>query len=232
MESDRHRNQATVLIDSLRAAWALRKDYYAAANMGLYFSETQARNNDFRAPDFFVVLNTTRKERRFWVVWEEGGQTPDVVIELLSPSTESTDRGPKKHVYEKLLKVSEYFLYDPMSGALTGYDLSHVLGHYVEKEADERGWLYSRRLGLWLGKRRCTLYDVDGEWLHFFDEEGKPLLAPLELAEHERQRAEQEMQRAEQEMQRADHERARAGDAERRLAALIAKAREAGVELE
>jgi len=28
---------------------------------------------------------------------------------LLSPSTEAVDRGPKKRIYERLLKVSEYF---------------------------------------------------------------------------------------------------------------------------
>ena len=39
--------------------------------MFLYFSKTQAKNNDFRGPDVFVVMNTSRRERKSWVVWEE-----------------------------------------------------------------------------------------------------------------------------------------------------------------
>jgi Uma2 family endonuclease len=75
MESWRHRQQMTVLIDSLEHAWRDRDDFYVSGNMFLYFSETQTRKNDFRGPDVFVVMNTSRRERKAWVVWEEGGQT-------------------------------------------------------------------------------------------------------------------------------------------------------------
>jgi len=51
METWRHRRQASVLLDSLNEAWRDRHDYFAAANMFLYFSETQSRKNDFRGPD-------------------------------------------------------------------------------------------------------------------------------------------------------------------------------------
>ena len=55
---------------------------FVGANMFLYFSQTQAKKNDFRGPDVFVVMDTTRRERKSWVVWEEDGRVPDVVIEL------------------------------------------------------------------------------------------------------------------------------------------------------
>src|SRR6266516_1439857 len=77
LETARHRQQMEVLIQSLEWAWADRKDFYAGGNMFLYFSETQAKRNDFRGPDFFVVLGTDRRERRAWIVWEEGGKAPD-----------------------------------------------------------------------------------------------------------------------------------------------------------
>ncbi len=83
--------------------------------MFVYFSELQAKKNDFRGPDVFVVLDTVRRERKSWVVWGENGRTPDVVIELLSPSTEAVDRGEKMRVYSKLLRVTHYYLFDPMS---------------------------------------------------------------------------------------------------------------------
>jgi len=217
MESELHREQMQLLIESLKLAWQGRDDFYVAGNMGLYFSQTQAKNNDFRAPDFFVVLNTTRRVRKAWVVWEEEGHTPDVVIELLSPSTEDVDRGTKKRIYERLLKVSEYFLYDPESGALEGYQLDPPRGQYVKKKADARGWLQCERLGLWLAKRRCTLYQREEEWLHFFDAQGDPLMHPAELVERAQARAEAEKERAEA--------------AEQRIAELLAKAHAAGVEL-
>src|SRR5687768_1123220 len=81
MESARHRMQMNLLIDSLFHAWRDRDDFYAGGNMFLYFSETQKKKNDFRGPDVFVVLHTTRRDRKSWVVWEEDGRTLDVVIE-------------------------------------------------------------------------------------------------------------------------------------------------------
>jgi Uma2 family endonuclease len=66
IESARHRQQMTVLIESLEYAWQDRTDFYVGGNMFLYFSEIQAKKNDFRGPDVFVVMNTTRRDRRAW----------------------------------------------------------------------------------------------------------------------------------------------------------------------
>src|SRR5688572_20570702 len=115
--------------------------------MFLYFSETQSRRNDFRGPDVFVVLNTSRRERRAWVVWEEDGQTPDVVIELLSDKTEHIDRGEKMRIYARSLKVGEYFLFDPFSGALEGYELDVLSARYLPKSPDSEGRLSCKQLG-------------------------------------------------------------------------------------
>jgi Uma2 family endonuclease len=87
-----------LLVQSLRNGWSDRTDFYVPSSMFMYFSETQARKNDFRGPDVFVVMNTTRRERKSWVVWEEDGKTPDVVIELMSESTEAVDRGEKMRI--------------------------------------------------------------------------------------------------------------------------------------
>jgi Uma2 family endonuclease len=182
MESARHRQQMEVLIQSLECAWADRDDFYAGGNMLLYFSETQARKNDFRGPDFFVVLGTDRHERRAWVVWEEDGKAPDVILELLSESTERVDRGEKMRVYARSLKVAEYFLFDPWSGVLEGYELDSPRGAYRPKELDANGRLYCAQVGLWLGKAQSVLYGVEVEWLRWMDEQGRPLLVPAEEA--------------------------------------------------
>lgn len=139
MESERHRAQMDLLIEALKLFWHDRDDVYVAGNMAIYFSELQAKKNDFRGTDVFVVLDTNRRERKSWVVWQEDGRTPDVVIELLSESTEAVDRGEKMRVYAKLLHVSEYYLFDPFSGALEAYTLDQATRSYVLRTGAARG---------------------------------------------------------------------------------------------
>lgn len=204
MESARHRQQMTVLIESLEYAWRDRTDFYVGGNMFLYFSEVQVRNNDFRGPDVFVVTNTTRRERRAWVVWEEDGKVPDVVIELLSDKTEAVDRGDKMRIYARNLKVGEYFLYDPFSGVFEGYDLELRGQRYVPKQPTASGQLCCEQLGLLLGKARGTLYAVTTDWLRWFDADGRLLPMPSEDAVAAARRAEEEARRAEEAARRAD----------------------------
>jgi Uma2 family endonuclease len=189
MESARHVQQMMLLLESLDFAWSDREDYYAGGNMFLYFSEAQARNNDFRGPDVFVVLGTTRRERRAWVVWEEDGKAPDVIIELLSESTEHVDRGEKMRVYGRLLKVGEYFLFDPWSGVLEGYELDGVRGTYQRKKPDEHGRLRCDQMGLLLGKARGKLFNVEIDWLRWMTPDGTPLPLAREVAGAEAERA-------------------------------------------
>ena len=123
MDSKQHGDQMFLLVDTLDLAWKDRQDYYAAGNMAIFYSETQAKKNDFKGPDVFVVLGTEKKERESWVVWEEDGKTPDVVVEILSETTAKVDRGEKKRIYASLLKVSYYYLFDPSTAELEGFEL-------------------------------------------------------------------------------------------------------------
>lgn len=86
LESNRHRIAMNVLIRSLQQAWSDRDDYFTGGNMFIYYSRTQACNRDFRGPDFFVVLGVDgTRSRQGWVVWDEEGRYPDVIVELMSP---------------------------------------------------------------------------------------------------------------------------------------------------
>ena len=219
MDSARHRQMMTVLIESLEYAWRARDDFYVGGNMFLYFSETQARQNDFRGPDVFVVMDTTRRERRAWVVWEEGGQVPDVVIELLSESTEHVDRGEKMRVYARL-GIGEYFLYDPFSAELEGYELDLLHRRYVRKRPDAEGRLSCERLGLWLHPRVSSLWSVEAPWLRWIDDSGKVLAMPSEAAAAEADRANAEADRANAEADRATAEADRANRLAAELEAL------------
>ena len=122
MESQRHVLQMTLLIESLTLAWADREDGFVGGDMFLYFSPEQVRGRDFRGPDVFAVLGVPKRERKSWVVWQEG-KGPDVIIELLSESTAVIDKGEKKRVYQDEVKVPEYFWFDPETGEFAGFRL-------------------------------------------------------------------------------------------------------------
>jgi Uma2 family endonuclease len=229
-----------LLIQSLEYAWRERDDFFVAGNMFVYFSELQAKASDFRGPDVFVVMDTVRRERKSWVVWEEEGRTPDVVIELLSPSTEQVDRGDKMRIYAKLMHVAEYYLFDPWDGRFEAYELDRGARSYRRREPDAQGRFFSPSTGFTLGVVPARLGEIDAPWLRWIDANGKVLPEPtehaLELAAaareersraaQERARAEQGEARAEQGEARAEQEKARADEAERRIAELERQLRE------
>ncbi len=104
LETPRHALQLQLLMDPLRLCWTGRQDLFIGGNMFVYFSLHQVRTQDFRGPDFFVVLDVPKRERKSWVVWQEG-KGPDVVIELLSESTAAHDKTTKKVIYQNSLRV-------------------------------------------------------------------------------------------------------------------------------
>jgi Uma2 family endonuclease len=99
METQRHKYQMDLLIETLELWLGQREDGFVSGNMFVYYSMALFRNKDFKGPDFFVVLGVPKGERRSWVVWEEG-KAPDVVIELLSESTAQADKNEKKLIYQ------------------------------------------------------------------------------------------------------------------------------------
>ncbi len=215
LESNRHRIAMNLLIRSLRHQWQNRNDFFTGGNMFIYYSSAQVRNQDFRGPDFFVVLDVDgSKSRLGWVVWEEDGRYPDVIVELVSPSTAKIDKGAKKELYQRVFKTTDYFVFDPFEpNSLQGW---HLDGNqrYQQLKADKRGWLWCEKLGFWLGTWSGIIDRETAVWLRFYDSEGNLVLlsdeAAQAIAETEHQRAETEHQRAETEHQRAETERQRA----------------------
>ncbi len=205
METPRHRDQMITLIYSLKTYWSDRTNYYVSGNMFLHYDPQSRRK--FRGPDFFLVLDVDNRERKSWVVWQEGMRFPDIIIELLSDTTREIDKGEKKALYERVFHTSEYYLYDPLSQDFVGYHLQS--GRYQPVEPDAQGRVYSPLADLSLVVR--------DKWLRWMTPAGVILPTPEELAKQERQRAEQAEQRADQEQQRAEQERQRAEQAEQLL---------------
>lgn len=189
LESYAHLQQILILLQCLEWLWQDRNDYFAAANLSIYYSPNQKKSEYFRGPDFFVVLGTERRlDRKSWVVWGEGGKYPDVIVEILSPSTAKIDRGEKKQIYQDIFRTPDYFWFDPETLELQGFRLME--GQYQAIEPTDRGWLWSDRLGLFLG--------IYQQQLRYFNREGELIPTPAEVAKQERQEKVLALQQIEQ----------------------------------
>lgn len=183
MESNRHRIAMNVLIRSINQAFTNRDDFFAGGNMFVYYSSTQVRNRDFKGPDFFVVLDVDGvRERQGWVVWEENGRYPDVIVELMSPSTAEADTGVKKTIYEQIFRTPDYYVFNPFDAdSLQGWHLD-ANQQYQPIPPNEQGWLWCQRLGLWVATWEGTIDRETAVWLRFYDRAGNLVLLPEEAA--------------------------------------------------
>jgi Uma2 family endonuclease len=239
LESPWHLASITLMIETLNYLWRDRTDFFCGGNMFLYYSRDHVRSEDFKGPDFFFVGGVDRfRPREFWVVWEEDGKYPDLIIEYLSRTTAQVDRTIKKTLYEQTFRTPEYFIYDPDQHRLEGW---HLVGEkYQPMIPNERGWLWSNVLQLWLGNWTGEYQGQRGTWLRCYDSKGQLIAIWGEAekqkaeaehlrAEAEQRRAETERQRAKAEQERAETEKQRADAAEAELARLKALLTEKGL---
>ncbi len=190
LESNLHLRQIILLIQSLEWLWQDRDDFFAAGNLTIYYNPEQRKSEDFRGPDFFVVLGTERRlERKSWVVWQEGGKYPDLIVEILSSSTAKIDRGEKKQIYQDIFRTPDYFWFDPETLELQGFRL--VEGEYQAIEPTEQGWLWSGRLELYLG--------VYEKQLRYFTAQEELVPLPEEVTKQAERKVQQAEQQVEQE---------------------------------
>ncbi|MFB2976936.1 Uma2 family endonuclease [Microseira sp. BLCC-F43] len=180
LETELHLEQIMLLLKCLKWLWRDRNDFYAAGNLTIYYSPNQRKSEFFRGPDFFVVLDTERKTRKSWVVWEEDGKYPNLILEIISPSTADTDKDFKKKLYQDTFRTHDYFWFDPYTQEFAGFHL--VDGKYQPLEPNDRGHLWSQQLGLCMG--------IHQGLLRFFTPEGQLVPTPEETAEQATQKAE------------------------------------------
>ncbi|NJL91960.1 MAG: Uma2 family endonuclease [Coleofasciculaceae cyanobacterium SM2_1_6] len=195
MESSLHYMQLLLLVTSLEWAWQERDDFFIGANLTIYFSRQQLRNRDFRGPDFFLVKNVSRDLRNSWVVWEEDGRYPDLIIELLSNSTAQVDRTLKRDLYAERFHTPEYFYFSPETLEFAGFRLE--INRYQPILPHPQGWLWSETLGFFLG--------IHEGQLRYFSLDGILQPTPAEAAKSEILKANQERLKAEQAQQAAEH---------------------------
>ncbi|NJL83263.1 MAG: Uma2 family endonuclease [Chloroflexaceae bacterium] len=226
LESDLHRIQIEILIQTLNWLWRDRNDYYASGNLTIYYSPEQLKSRDFRGPDFFVVLGTEKRDRASWTTWLEGGKFPNLIIEILSNSTARMDRLEKKDLYQNIFQTENYFWFHPYTLEFVGFELINDL--YQPIEPTEEGYLWGREVGLYLG--------IYQNKLRFFTPTKRLVLTAAEQViqeslarEQERLQKEQALRQAEQERLQKERERFQKEQALRQIESLKARLRQQGI---
>jgi Uma2 family endonuclease len=182
-ETEIHRDDMIDSIQTLQDHFAEAPMVCVSGNMLMFYEQGNRRKHV--SPDVFVVRGIPKKERENYLIWQEG-KAPDVVIEITSKSTKREDQGKKRDLYRDVLRVPEYFLFDPtedyLNPPLQGFRL--VGDDYVRIEPED-GRLPSEVLGLHLER--------DGKEVRFYDPQRRSRLPkPRERAEMAEQRAQAE----------------------------------------
>jgi Uma2 family endonuclease len=200
-----HLIQAALLTETCKPTGYEPEEILLASDLNLYYDPRHT--NWYKRPDWYMVLGVPRANqqqelRLSYLIWQEG-VTPLLIVELLSPGTEDDDLGQrlreinqtptKWEVYERILRVPYYVVYDRYENNLRAFKISG-LRYEAIAISENRFWIEELKmgLGLWQG----AYQGAEGLWLRWYDHTGW-LLTLEEKAEAESQRAEAESQRAE-----------------------------------
>jgi Uma2 family endonuclease len=198
LPDDYHDLQPQLLSRTLRLAGYSSQEIYTASDLNLYYDLSHPLW--YKRPDWFLVVGVPRLypdgegDRDSYVVWQEK-VSPAIVIELLSPGTESDDLGrfapkPSKSpspssppakftVYEQILKVPHYIVFNKRDRSLRYFQL--IDSAYQEQSiatSNPRIWLPDLNIGLaiWQGQ----FEGMPKSWLRWCDANGDLLLTDTE----------------------------------------------------
>jgi Uma2 family endonuclease len=160
-ETDFHRKLLNELVENLDDWFRDDPEVYVSGNLLLFYEEGNRRRHV--SPDVFVVFGVPKGDRPNYLLWEEG-RGPNVVIELTSSSTRREDTRQKLELYRDVLRVPEYFLFDPYGDYLDPQLQGHrLIGREYRPLRLTKGRLKSRQLGLEFegDGRRLRLVDPD-----------------------------------------------------------------------
>jgi Uma2 family endonuclease len=180
-ETELHLEDMIDTIQTLKDHFAAQPKVYVCGNLLVYYEDGNPRKR--AAPDVLLALEVPKEPpREYYLVWKEG-KAPDFVVEITSKSTQKEDKNKKFEVYRDILRVSEYFLFDPtkdyLDPPLQGFRLAGAKYLAIRPIT---GRLPSQVLGLHLER--------DGQKLRLFDPAtGQRLLTRLEAREAAERRA-------------------------------------------
>ena len=189
-ETDVHRDLLLETVEMLKMAFP---DAYVSGNICLYYEEDNSKK--MISPDALVCLAQKPMQKRVYKAWEANAQL-DLVMEFSSPTTKQVDYRKKKAIYENVLRVPYYLIFDPMKRHLDLFEL-YVTG-YRSVPVQMNGRWHLSQMGLQVG---VELHHR----LRLFDQKGSPIPTPYEkernAKEVERAAKEKALQQVEMERQ-------------------------------
>jgi Uma2 family endonuclease len=240
-----HGVQPQILHETLQLPDYSPEEWFVGFDMNLYYD--LEHTGWHKRPDWFLVVGVPhlydgKSLRSSYVTWDEG-INPAVIIEFLSPGTDDEDLGrfapkppidlpgkpPSKFtVYEQILKIPHYFVYDEPTATLRYFKL--INDRYQEQPVAPLApqvWIPELNIGLvlWHGEYRNTRQlwlrwcDASGQLFPTLREEQQQIQHSLDLniqllrqtqAEKEAAQAEKEAAQAEKEAAQAEKEAAQA----------------------
>jgi colicin import membrane protein len=164
MHSEEHERFCTYLYNVLSAQIAHDPNAIVLHDVRVAWAHPALRPH---GPDISVIFNLRRRIN--WATFDEKeeGTKPSLAIEIVSPSTRSTDVVTKVSHYE-MAGVPLYIIVDRfqqgevMIRQLVGYQLTP--DGYEDLPPNEAGWLWLEPVKIWLGLsgENIACYDEDG----------------------------------------------------------------------
>ncbi len=111
-ETDRHADIMSDTKNALKLYFEPQAHrVYVGSNNYVFWREGSPRQRV--SPDVYVVFDVEQLQRDSFMSWKEDNKLPAFVLEVTSRKTKSEDSGSKYTLYEQVLKVPEYFRFDP-----------------------------------------------------------------------------------------------------------------------
>jgi Uma2 family endonuclease len=199
--------------------FADREDVFVAGDLLWYPVRGDPKTRT--APDALVAFGRPKGYRGSYRRWREGRIAPHVVFEVLSPGNRPRQMREKHRFYERF-GVQEYYVFDPDTDELTGYQRA---GDLLSPIPAMDGWV-SPLLGI--------RFDCSGPKLVIRYPDGKPFQKFEELGKRAEDLAKEILTTAEERDAIAADRDAIAAERDRareRAERLAARLRELGVEL-
>mgnify|MGYP000910913759 CR=1 FL=1 len=166
----------TTIQGNLDLLYQEQEDVFVAGDLLWY--PVEGNNRLATAPDVLVAFGRPRGDRGSYRQWEEGGVAPQVVFEILSPSSRMREMALKFDFYDRF-GVEEYYLYDPET-----FDFSA----WVRQGDRLRAAEYT---DTWVSPRMSVRFELpEGQEMRVFYPDGRPFLTFLQIGEA-RKRAEE-----------------------------------------
>ncbi len=149
----------------------------------LLWYPVEENNKLCQAPDVMVVFGRPKGYRGSYQQWNEDNIPPQVMFEIWSPGNRPAAMIQKFKFYERY-GVEEYYLYDPQTLELTGWQR-------IEEELEA-----IEQIDGWISPRLGVRFQLSETGLEMFGSSGEPFVSFVELAQL-RQQAEARAQEAE-----------------------------------